>query len=196
MKKLTSTGLLMGALLFGAVSCNQNSGAVDEVQTTNEEQAEGTANEDQMQRQSDFMTKAASSNMLEIQAGQLAQQKGQSQQVKDYGQMMVTDHTSATDKLKTLAQQKNITLPDSMGQDHMSQYEELQGKSGQEFDQAYMDLMVSSHEESVNLFEDAANNMEDPDVKSFASSTLPTLQQHLDRAKTIQENTNNSTARN
>ncbi|GAB3826078.1 hypothetical protein GCM10028895_36450 [Pontibacter rugosus] len=148
--------------------------------------------EDQMTNLSDFMTKAASSNMLEIQAGQLAQQKGQMQEVKDYGQMMVTDHQKASDKMMQLAQQKNVVLPDSMSQAHMDKMQELRDKTGRDFDQAYMDLMVSSHEETISLFEDASNNLEDAEVKSFASSTLPTLRQHLDRAKQIQTNVNNN----
>ncbi|MFD1187104.1 DUF4142 domain-containing protein [Pontibacter rugosus] len=192
MKKIASTGLMLGAFIFGMASCSQEQGAVEEAQEVNEQQAEGTAMEDQMTNLSDFMTKAASSNMLEIQAGQLAQQKGQMQEVKDYGQMMVTDHQKASDKMMQLAQQKNVVLPDSMSQAHMDKMQELRDKTGRDFDQAYMDLMVSSHEETISLFEDASNNLEDAEVKSFASSTLPTLRQHLDRAKQIQTNVNNN----
>ncbi|GHA63440.1 hypothetical protein GCM10007389_14970 [Pontibacter akesuensis] len=169
-------------------SCNQEGGAVEEAQEVNEQQAEGTEMEDQMTNVSDFMTKAASSNMLEIQAGQLAQQKGQMKEVKDYAQMIVTDHQQATQKLTQLAQQNNIVLPDSMSQEHMNMLEELRGKTGQEFDREYMNLMVSSHEEAVSLFENASNELENQEVKSFASSTLPKLRQHLDRAQQLENN--------
>lgn len=192
MKKIASTGLILSAFLFGMASCNQEQGAVEEAQQTNEQQVEGTAMEDQMTNISDFMTKAASSNMLEIQSGQLAQEKGQMQEVKDFGQMMVTDHQKASEQMKQLAQQKNIVLPDSMSQEHMDKLQNLRDKTGNEFDQAYMDLMVSSHENTVSLFEDAANNIEDQEVKSFADATLPTLRQHLDRAKQIQNNVNSN----
>ncbi|MDX5480870.1 MAG: DUF4142 domain-containing protein [Hymenobacteraceae bacterium] len=187
MKKIASTGLLLGAFLFGVASCNQQQGAVEEAQEVNEQRAEGTAMEDRMVDQSEFMTKAASNSMLEVEAGRLAQERGQMQEVKDYGQMMVTDHTNANDQLRQLAQQKNITLPDSMGQDHRDQLQNLRDKTGQEFDQQYMDLMVSSHEDAVSMFEDAANNMQDPDVKNFASTTLPKLREHLDRARQLDE---------
>ncbi|ARS37184.1 DUF4142 domain-containing protein [Pontibacter actiniarum] len=192
MKKIASTGLILSAFLFGMASCNQEQGAVEEAQQTNEQQVEDTAMEDQMTNISDFMTKAASSNMLEIQSGQLAQEKGQMQEVKDFGQMMVTEHQKASEQMKQLAQQKNIVLPDSMSQEHMDKLQNLRDKTGNEFDQAYMDLMVSSHENTVSLFEDAANNIEDQEVKSFADATLPTLRQHLDRAKQIQNNVNNN----
>lgn len=196
MKKLASTGLIIGAFLFGMASCNQQQGAVEKAQETNEQVAEGTAVEDQMTNLSDFMTKAASGGMLEVEAGRLAQEKGQNQEVKNFGEMMVTDHTKANDQLKQLAQQKNVVLPDSMSQEHMDQLQNLRDQTGAEFDQAYMDLMVSSHEETVSLFEDASNNLEDQEVKSFASSTLPTLRQHLDRANQLDETVSNAGSAN
>lgn len=193
MKKFASTGLIAGAILFGVASCNQEQGAVEEAQETNEQRAEDTAMEDQMTNMSDFMTKAASSNMLEVQAGQLAQQKGLMQEVKSYGQMMVTDHQKAGDQMKQLAQQKNIVLPDSMSQEHMEQLEELRNANGAEFDNQYIDLMVSSHENTVSLFEDASNDIEDQEVKSFATTMLPALRQHLDRARQLNDSMDNTT---
>ncbi|AKD02945.1 DUF4142 domain-containing protein [Pontibacter korlensis] len=185
MKKIISTGMLAGAFLFGIVSCNQQQGAVEEAQEVNEQQAQNTGMEDQMTNISDFMTKAASNSMLEVEAGRLAQDRAQNQQVKEYGKMMVADHTKANEQMKQLAQQKNVTLPDSLGQDHKDQLQSLQDKKGREFDQEYMDLMVSSHEEAVTLFEDASNNIQDAEVKSFATTTLPKLREHLDRANQI-----------
>ncbi|RIJ37787.1 DUF4142 domain-containing protein [Pontibacter oryzae] len=187
MKKIASTGLILSAFLVGMASCNQENGAVEEAQETNEMMADDTAMEDEMEDMSEFMTKAASGGMMEVELGKLAQEKGASQDVKNFGQMMVTDHTSANDKLKQLAMQKNIVLPDSMGEKHMEHVNELREKSGAEFDKAYMELMVNDHQEDVDLFQKAADNMQDADVKSFASSTVTVLQQHLDRAKQIHE---------
>ena len=187
MKKIASAGLIISASLFGMASCNQEQGAVEEAQEINEQRVEDTAVEEQVDEVSEFMTQAASSGMLEVEAGRLAQEKGQSQEVKNYGQMMVTDHTKANDQLKTLAAQQNITLPDSMSQQHMDQLQSLRDKSGAEFDQEYADLMVSSHEEAVSLFEDASDNLEDAEVKGFATTTLPTLQQHLEHANQLNE---------
>jgi len=156
--------------------------------------AESTGMEDQMTNLSDFMTKAASGGMMEVELGQLAQQKGQNQAVKDFGKMMVTDHTKANDQLKQLAQQNNITLPDSMGQEQMDHVKELRDKTGAEFDQAYMDLMVSDHEEDVSLFEDASNNLENPEVKNFAATTVTTLRQHLEHAREVNQTVNGGSA--
>lgn len=186
MKRIASTGVIVCALFF-SVSCNQKQEPVEEAQEVNEEQAEGTAVEDQMTEMSDFMTTAASGGMMEVELGNLAQQKAQHADVKSFAQMMVTDHTKANDELKTLAGQKNITLPDSMGKDHMDHITELRDKTGAEFDKAYMELMVEDHEEDVKLFEDASNNLQDAEAKAFASKTLATLRQHQDRAKQIKE---------
>ncbi|WP_299826216.1 DUF4142 domain-containing protein [uncultured Pontibacter sp.] len=187
MKKVASTGLFLAAFLFGIVSCNQEQGAVEEAQQTNEQMAEGTEMEDQMTEQSDFMTRAASSGMLEVEAGKLAQQKAQNAEVKKYGEMMVTEHTAANKELMALAQQKNVVVPDSMSQNHMDQMQSLRDKTGADFDKEYMDLMVTSHEEAVTLFEDASNNIQDTEVKNFASTTLPKLRQHHERAQQLKD---------
>jgi putative membrane protein len=201
MKNIAKTGFILGAFLFGMASCNQQGGAVEEAQETNEQQFEDTAMEDQKTDQSEFMTQAASSGMLEVEAGKLAQEKGQNQAVKDYAAMMVKDHTQANQELKKLASQLNITLPDSMSQEHMDQMQSLRDATGAEFDQEYADLMVSSHEEAVSLFEDASNNLENAEAKNFATTTLPKLQQHLDQANQLDQkvggnNTNAGTPTN
>lgn len=190
MKKIFSTGLLIGAFVFGMASCNQQEGAVEEAQEVNEERVEDTAMEEQMDDLSEFMTKAASGGMMEVELGRMAQEKGQMQEVKDFGKMMVDDHSKVNDELKMMAQQKGLTLPDSMGQDHMDNVNDLKEKTGADFDKAYMDLMVSDHEEDVEMFEEASNNLEDAEAKAFAGKTLTTLRQHLDRAKQIKDSMN------
>ncbi len=190
MKTLASTGLLIGALLFGTAACNQEKGAVEEAQDVNEQRADDTAMEDEMTDMSDFMTKAASGGMMEVELGKLAAQKAQSKEVKDFGNMMVTDHTKVNEELKKLAQQKNIMLPDSMSESHMDHVKELRDKTGADFDKAYMDLMVSDHEEDVDMFQSAADEMQDPEVKNFATTTVVSLRQHLDRAKQVKDMVN------
>ncbi len=174
-------------MLFGTVACNQKKDTVEEAQETNEQKFDDTAAEDTKEDQSEFMTKAASGGMMEVELGNLAQQNASSQDVKDFGKMMVTDHTKANTELKTLAQQKNITLPDSMDQSMMDHVNNLRNKKGAEFDKDYMSLMVDDHEEDIDLFKNAAQNEQDPDVKAFASKTVPVLQKHLDRAKIVND---------
>ncbi|QCR25154.1 DUF4142 domain-containing protein [Pontibacter sp. SGAir0037] len=189
MKKIASTGIIACAFVFGLASCggNQTNDSVDQAQERNEEQFSGSEMEDQKTNQSDFMTKAASSNMLEVEAGKLAQQKAQNAQVKQYAQMMVSDHTKASEEMRSAATSKNIMLPDSMSSEHQDKLQSLRDKTGAEFDRDYMDMMVSSHDETISLFEDAAENLEDPDVKSMASAKLPTLRQHREQAQQIKD---------
>lgn len=71
----------------------------------------------------------------------------------------MADHHNASDKQMQLAQQKNITLPDSMSQKYMDQVQNLRNYSKQEFDRQYIDMMVSSHEEAISMFEDASNKL-------------------------------------
>jgi putative membrane protein len=86
-----------------------------------------------------------------------------------------------------IAQQKGIQLPQELPDDAQQLYEELQQKSGQEFDQAYMDEMVSDHEEDVETFQEYAESGQDPDLTSFAEQTLPVLQEHLELAQQTQK---------
>jgi putative membrane protein len=136
---------------------------------------------------SKFAVEAASGGMTEVQLGELAQQKASSQRVKDFGAMMVRDHTKANDELKSLAGMKNITLPPAPGEDHMDHIKDLSKKSGKEFDRAYMKMMVDDHQEDIKAFEKSSNDANDADIKAFASKTLPTLRMHLDSAKAVND---------
>lgn len=132
-----------------------------------------------------FMTKAASSGMMEVQLGQLAQDQAQNQRVKDFGAMMVRDHGKANDELKSLASAKNVTLSDSLMPDHKHHVTDLKKKKGAAFDKAYISMMVKDHQEDIGEFEKASNNLSDGEVKAFATRTLPVLKTHLDSATAI-----------
>jgi len=130
-----------------------------------------------------FMDKAAQGGMAEVQLGQLASQKASAQPVKDFGQRMVTDHSQANDKLKGIASSKGVTLPDAVSAKDKALYDRLSGLSGEAFDRAYMQAMVKDHNEDVAEFRKESKVAKDADVRSFASMTLPTLEDHLRMAK-------------
>jgi putative membrane protein len=134
-----------------------------------------------------FLPEAADGGMAEVQQGQIAQQKGNTQAVKDFGAMMVHDHSAANDRLKALATQRNVTLPDSVSSKHKQMMQNLNKKSGKEFDRFYINEMVKDHQEDIKEFEQAANKVGDLEVKAFINNTLPTLKTHLDSAKAIQK---------
>jgi putative membrane protein len=136
---------------------------------------------------SDFMVKVADVGMTEVKLGQMAQDKGMNQRIKDFGAMMVKDHTAAGDELKNLAQRKNVTLPETVGNDHQKKIDDLNKKTGKDFDKSYIDAMVDGHQATVNDFEKMSKNEKDADVKAWVDKTLPTLKMHLDSARAIKK---------
>ena len=133
----------------------------------------------------EFAVAATSGGMMEVELGNYAQQNAASQRVKDFGAMMVKDHTKAGDELKSIATAKNITLPATPGKDEQKDIADLMKKKGADFDKAYMNMMLSDHKKDVKAFEKAAKDCKDPEIKSFAVKTLPVLLVHLDSCKAI-----------
>ncbi|BAY32210.1 outer membrane protein [Nostoc carneum NIES-2107] len=132
-----------------------------------------------------FMTQAAQGGLAEVQLGQLASQRGASNEVKQYGQRMVQDHTQANSQLQQLAQQKGVTLPKSLNKEHQQVQQQLTKLSGRNFDRQYMSHMVQDHEKTVALFQQEAQEGQDAEVKAFATQTLPILQDHLQQAQSL-----------
>ncbi len=134
-----------------------------------------------------FATAAANGGMAEVALGKLALQKTTNAQIKDFANMMITDHGKANDELKTIAKAKNITLPDSVDSDHQKKMADLNKKTGKDFDKAYVDAMVDGHKKTLDLMNDAAKNCKDADLKAFAAKTAPTVKMHLDAIKKIKD---------
>jgi putative membrane protein len=132
-----------------------------------------------------FLTKAAQGGEAEVELGQLAQQKSQDPKVKEFAKRMVDDHSKANEKLKSLASSKGVDLPSQPDAKEKAEKERLSKLSGEQFDRAYMKHMLKDHEKDVSEFRKEAQAAKDPDVKQFASSTLPTLEDHLKQAQSI-----------
>jgi putative membrane protein len=185
----------IGMLAIASLSCN-NSSQQDSTQAAKDSNAtkmDSTGTGDSTAARSipttvskadqDFAVNTANAGMTEIQAGQLAEQKGMSKDVKEYAAMMIKDHTAAADKLKAIAATKNITLPAAISPEMQKNLDDLQKDDGKKFDKAYMDMMVSDHKKVISAFEDESKNGSDADIRAFADSTLHTLHHHLDKAE-------------
>lgn len=140
----------------------------------------------------DFLKDAVQGGKAEVVLGRLAEKQGQSEAVKDFGVMMVRDHSKANAELKPIAEKMNVSTDErvdgKLDSEHQDLYDRLSKMSGASFDREYMDAMVKDHQQDVSKFQDEANSKNgDSPAKQFASETLPTLQRHLDRAKTIQQ---------
>jgi putative membrane protein len=133
-----------------------------------------------------FLIEAASGGQTEVRLGRLATERASHARVKEFGRRMATDHGKANATLEQIAAQKQLTLPKEPAADvHRKILAELSQQKGRDFDRAYMQAMVDDHEHDVEQFREAAKDAEDPDVKSFAAKTLPTLEAHLRMAKEV-----------
>jgi putative membrane protein len=132
-----------------------------------------------------FVMEAATGGMAEVALGKLASEKASSAKVKEFGQRMVTDHTKANDDLKAVAAKKNIVLPSSIDAKHQATMDRLSKLSGTAFDRAYVADMLRDHQMDVAAFRKEAQSGQDPDVKAFAASTLPTLESHLSAVQAL-----------
>lgn len=135
-----------------------------------------------------FLRKAGESGMLEIKASELAAQKSQHPEVKRFAEMMIKDHTAVDQELKALAESKGFQLPVELDGDKRDLMEELRQLDGPKFDEEYAEeVAVDAHKDAVDLFEDAADDADDPDVKAFAAKHLPALQNHLEMGKQLKD---------
>jgi putative membrane protein len=133
-----------------------------------------------------FIEDAAQGGMTEVQLGQIAQEKGASPDVKQFGSRMVADHSKANDELKFLAQQKGVSVPNALDHKHQALVDHFRKLSDPAFDRAYVHNMVKDHQEDAAEFQKVSTSAQDPDVKAFASKTLNVIQSHLADVQNIQ----------
>jgi len=126
-----------------------------------------------------FYKTLAQGGIAEVEAGKLAQQKGADPKVKDFGAMMVKDHSAANEQLKALAAGKGIDLPGSLSTSQMAAKAKLEVLSGGTFDKSYVEDQVKAHRETVELLKKEIATGQDPDAKAFAQKVLPTVESHL-----------------
>jgi putative membrane protein len=192
MKRLYLCGLGLGLLL--GVACNSSPDSVKDAQKANDSTVDSLSKKQSVtdsstavpsKQDADFMVKAASGGMLEVELGKLAQSNANRQGVKDFGAMMVQDHGKGGETLKALAMRKRIVLPDAVSNDQQKERDDLMKKRGSEFDRSYITLMVKDHKEDIDEFEKAAKDANDPEIRDFAQNTLPMLHHHLDSAQSL-----------
>jgi putative membrane protein len=203
MKHIVSLGsLLLGAVLTlsPAITIAQSSGTDAGQEGTTEQsgsmkpsgtqakQTPGTT----LSTDQKFVRAAAEGGMAEVELGQLAAQKASSEDVKKFAQRMVDDHSKANDQLKQIASSENIDLPKHLNAKDRALKMRLSKLSGDQFDHVYMENMVKDHKQDVADFQRESSSGNDAQVKEFATKTLPTLQDHLQQAQSIEPNTKTS----
>ena len=189
--------LILGLMSVGCTSTNKastpdtaaqpNSGATSSSAASSS--SSPSSNPDQ-----EFVTKAAQGNSAEVELGKIVAAKSKDPNVKQFAQMMVKDHTTALNELQELAQTKNLNFNDDLPDDAKSLQQKLSSDTGKQLDKDYMDGMVEDHQKDVQEFTDKSQNAKDPDVKQWASKTLPILQKHLEKAQQIDAKLNKGKA--
>jgi putative membrane protein len=135
-----------------------------------------------------FASQAAIIGKAEIELGQIALKNAQDAGVRKYAERMVKDHSAADKKLKAIAAKESLQLPQSLDQEHEALKTKLQSLKGEDFDRAYVKAMANGHDKAVALFESASQQAQMPgELKQFAASTLPTLEEHKEMAHSLHE---------
>lgn len=190
MKKIMLNAAILASVLFLATSCGDRRTAMNEADDSEEiakDENDAKFDDTDIERDTEFAVKAADGGMLEVKLGELAQAKGVSSEVKELGKMLVEDHTKANEELKAIAAQKNISLPTAMSEECQKTYDELAAKTGTEFDEAFAERIVKEHKDDIDHFKKEADKGNDPDLKAWAGEKVPTLEHHLDVAKSTED---------
>lgn len=204
MKKLSVASLIIGAIFLSACSGNSNSGSATTDSTSNAMNSDTnkmSSDTNKMVSSSsdtskmamvgndvkDFSKDAAQGGMMEVQLGNIAMQNGGAKEVKDFGKMMVDDHTKINDQLKDLAARKNVDLPASVSDKQQKDIDKLSKETGKKFDKDYVSMMVKDHKDDIDAFKKAQDKISDSDFKDFISGALPTLQKHLEAIESIKK---------
>jgi putative membrane protein len=132
-----------------------------------------------------FVDFAAQTDMTEAHLGQLAADKATGQEVKDFAQMLVTDHTADYKALGTLATKAGLNVPKGLDAAHDKMIAPFEKLKGAAFDSHYEREMVTGHQKAIAQYKQAAESLQNADLKTYASQTLPTLEKHLQGAQDL-----------
>lgn len=186
MKNYIRNPLLM-TFLFAAllIGCNESpDDSKDRAEEANEERFDDSDVKDD----AEFAVEAASGGLYEVRASELAQSKATDPNIRDMAQMMIEDHRQANNELQEIASRKNIQLPTAISDDKKDKYDDLAEKEGSDFDEEFLDKMIDAHEEMIDDFRSHMDDANDPDIQSWVSQQIPTLEQHLDNMKQYRDN--------
>lgn len=142
---------------------------------------------------SEFVEKAGTAGLAEVEMGELGAQKATSGQVKAFAKQVVTDHTKANEQLVAATKGKGLEVPSSRSAMHKAMMDKFrEADAGKDFDRDYMEQMVKDHKIDIELFETAADDVKlDGALRVYAKTTLPTLREHLKQAQTIESKLSN-----
>src|ERR1044071_1280648 len=176
---------VLALVVTAGASGTQNSNS----STTENANSSGQMNHGSMKMTADhrFAMEAAMGGMAEVELGKVAASKGASDEVRQFGQRMVDDHSKANEQLMQIASAKGMTPPAALDAKHQAEVQKLSALSGDKFDKEYVKMMLKDHKKDVPAFEKEASGGADAELKAFAASTLPTLREHLQMIQRIND---------
>ena len=133
------------------------------------------------EKEARFVVDVVASNYGEVKLARLANQKASNSELKDVARILEQDHSAVLSDLKSLASKKGITIPTEENADSKDKLKELSDEKASTFDKEWCETLMDNHKMSITKFENAANDISDPDIKSFVTSVLPKLRTHHDR---------------
>lgn len=140
------------------------------------------------EKSTDFLVRAANNAMTDIEMARIATQQATMQPIKDFASTLGTEHKSLNDQIKSLASKKNITLPATISTEAQKDIDKLGEKENKKnYDKLFVNKMIDRHKECIRLYEDAAKDAADVDIKTFANNSLTKLRLHLDSARALEK---------
>jgi putative membrane protein len=136
----------------------------------------------------DFVDKAATAGLYEVKAAELARDKTQDPQVREFADQMIADHGAANRELNSYANQHELMAPTKIDDKHQKMLDKLAKLSGEDFDREYARQQLEAHKEAVKLFENQASSGADKGLKQWANGKVPILKAHLGHAQKLAEN--------
>lgn len=139
-----------------------------------------------------FVEKAGIGNLFEIRTSELAATNSDNPDIQEFARTMIQDHTAAQDRLRSTVNQAglNVQVPESLGEEKQKELDELQQASGEEFNKTYVRQQTKAHEKAIELYQAYSGGGNNAELRQYASETLPTLQQHLEQIRQIEQQMN------
>jgi len=174
----------MKTVIFLSLICMLGLGACkDESENAGRSEPEATGDPN-------FVKEASYGHVAEIEGGKLAPDHSANEDVKQFSSMMVTSHQQAYDELKAIAMSKNILIPINQDSVRNQFHQLLVGRSPEEFDDLYMQLQVTAHQQAIQLYEHEANFGDDAELRAYAAKYLPVIREHYSQAQSVRAKVN------
>jgi putative membrane protein len=190
----TLTTLAMAAMFASPLVASADPGHATKTTTTAAAKTTAKISDADLQ----VMAQLHDVDRAEIDLGRVAQLNGAMPAVKSYGKMLVTDHQSADKTLIAIAKKHGQTIPAytpvseadrKAAKDDKDRAAHVKTLRGSEFDQAFLAMMVESHDKVLAMLDTAIGTVSSDDLKAALESLEPTLQKHADQARDLERST-------